>query len=275
MGPSVSPPATRSPSSRMRARGRATSSRSPRSSGPASSTGSACGSRPSRSSGGSRRSCEPGDERGAGVSGVLSALLIALAACATTTMSVSPTDRWRADLDAYRTRRGALATEVRQVTVDFQTLGAESSFPGLEDKIATLAARVRRGEEPDDEQTLTRSLWSLSLGELVLFQRYLALSSRPLSSTCAERAGKNVLNTPMGRLLKPGGMVRTKGSMQSYHVRQSRSVAETIVSTAVDRGSPARPNSAATTGRFVSANAGKRNVSIVRWSHRATAGLSL
>ena len=112
------------------------------------------------------------------MSWILSALLIALAACATTTMSVSPTDRWRADLDAYRTRRGALATEVRQVTVDFQTLGAESSFPGLEDKIATLAARVRRGEEPDDEQTLTRSLWSLSLGELVLFQRYLALSSR-------------------------------------------------------------------------------------------------
>src|SRR5438046_7593134 len=171
MGPSASPPATRSPSSRMRARGRATSSRSPRSSGPASSTGSACGSRPSRSSGGSRRSCEPGDARGAGVSGILSALLIALAACATTTMSVSPTDRWRADLDAYRTRRGALAAEVRQVTDDFQALGAESSFPGLEDKIATLAARVRRGEEPDDEQTLMRSLWSLSLGELVLFQR--------------------------------------------------------------------------------------------------------
>src|SRR5881628_1088206 len=164
MGPSASPPATRSPSSRMRARGRATSSRSPRSSGPASSTGSACGSRPNRSSGGSRHSCEPGDARGAGVSGILSALLIALAACATTTPSVSPTDRWRADLDAYRTRRDALA--------------AESSFPGLEDKIATLAARVRRGEEPDDEQTLTRSLWSLSLGELVLFQRYLALSSR-------------------------------------------------------------------------------------------------
>src|SRR6058998_695005 len=178
MDPSASPPATRSPSSRMRARGRATSSRSPRSSGPASSTGSACASRPSRSSGGSRRSCEPGDERGAGVSGILSALLIALAACATTTPSVSPTDRWRADLDAYRTRRGALAAEVRQVTDDFQALGAESSFPGLEDKIATLAARVRRGEEPDDEQTLTRSLWSLSLGELVLFQRYLALSSR-------------------------------------------------------------------------------------------------
>src|SRR2546429_643863 len=180
MGPSASPPATRSPSSRMRARGRATSSRSPRSSGPASSTGSACGSRPSRSSGGSRRSCEPGDARGAGVSGILSALLIALAACATTTMSVSPTDRWRADLDAYRPRRGGLAAEVRQVTDDFQALGAESSFPGLEDKIATLAARVRRGEEPDDEQTLTRSPWSLSPRGLLLFPRYPALSSPPV-----------------------------------------------------------------------------------------------
>src|SRR2546430_14175931 len=160
----------------MRARGGATSSGRPRRSGPASSPGSACGSRPSRSSGGSRRSCEPGDARGAGVSGILSALLIALAACATTTPSVSPTDRWRADLDAYRTRRGALAAEVRQVTDDFQALGAESSFPGLEDKIATLAARVRRGEEPDDEQTAPRGPRSLSLAGPARFPRDLALS---------------------------------------------------------------------------------------------------
>src|SRR2546427_12475064 len=153
MGPSACPPATRSPSSRMRARGRATSSLSPRSSGPACSTGSACGSRPNRCSGGSRRSREPGDARRVGTSGILSALLIALAACATTTPFVSPTDRWRADLDAYRTRRGALDAEIRQVTDDFQALGAESSFPGLEDKIATLAARVRRGGEPDDAPT--------------------------------------------------------------------------------------------------------------------------
>lgn len=118
------------------------------------------------------------DARRAGVSGILSALLLALAACATTTPPVSRTDRWRADLDAYRARRAALAADVRQFTDDFQALRGESSFPGLEDKIATLAARVRRGEKPNDEQTLTRSLWSLSLGELGLFQRYLALSSR-------------------------------------------------------------------------------------------------
>lgn len=130
----------------------------------------------------------PWDARRARVSGILSALLIALAACATTTPPVSPTDRWRADLDAYRARRVALAADVQRFTNDFQALRGESSFPGLEDKIATLAARVRRGEEPNDEQTLTRSLWSLSLGELGLFQRYLALSSRlvELEATHAE-----------------------------------------------------------------------------------------
>src|SRR5206468_2911987 len=51
-------------------------------------------------------------------------------------------------------------------------------------------------------------------------------------------------------------------------------VAEAIVSTTVERGSPARPNSAATTGRLASANAGKSNASIVRWSQRVTARLS-
>src|SRR5919198_3628250 len=64
------------------------------------------------------------------------------------------------------------------------------------------------------------------------------VAKRPLSSTSAARAGKNVLKTPIGRLLKPGGMVRTKGSMQSYHVRRIRSDTETTVSTTVERGSP-------------------------------------
>ena len=63
--------------------------------------------------------------------------------------------------------------------------------------------------------------------------------------------------------------------MQSNQVSRIRSAPAITVSTAVERGSPARPNSAAITGRFVSANAGKSSVSIVRWSHRATAALSL
>ncbi|PYM41875.1 MAG: hypothetical protein DME12_09875 [Candidatus Rokuibacteriota bacterium] len=107
----------------------------------------------------------------------LVALALAFAACATTP-AAPPALRWEADLEAYRAHRARLAADVRQVLDDFQALRAESSFPGLEDKIATLAARVRQGEEADDEQALTRGLWSLSLGELGLFQRYLALSSR-------------------------------------------------------------------------------------------------
>src|SRR5437867_11843906 len=101
------------------------------------------------------------------------------------------------------------------------------------------------------------------------------VATRPFHSTCAERAGKNVLNTPIGRLLKPGGALSTNGSMQSYQVRRIRSAPETTVSTAVERGSPERPNSAVITGALVSANAGNSNVSIVRWSQRATAALSL
>ena len=107
----------------------------------------------------------------------LVALALAFAACATTP-ATPPAERWRADLDAYRARRERLAADLRQVLEDFQALRAEPSFPGLEDRLATLAARVRQGKEADDEQALARGLWSLSLGELGLFQRYLALSSR-------------------------------------------------------------------------------------------------
>ena len=62
-------------------------------------------------------------------------------------------------LPAHRER---LAADLRQVLDDFQALRAEPSFPGLEDTLATLAARVRQGEEADDEQALARGLWSLS-----------------------------------------------------------------------------------------------------------------
>src|SRR5207249_5280008 len=89
------------------------------------------------------------------------------------------------------------------------------------------------------------------------------------------RGGENGLKTPNGRVVKAGGGVNTNGSVQSYQGKPIRSVPETTVSTAVERGSPERPNSAVITGALVSANAGNSNVSIVRWSQRATAALSL
>src|SRR2546425_11214105 len=77
--------------------------------------------------------------------------------------TLSRSERWRAARDASRARRERLAADLRQVLEDFQALRAEPSFPGLEDTLATLAARVRQGEEADDEQALARGLWSLSL----------------------------------------------------------------------------------------------------------------
>ena len=83
-----------------------------------------------------------------------------------------------------------------------------------------------------------------------------------------------MLNTPIGRLLVPGGIVNTKGATQSYHVMRIFSTAELTVSHAAERGSPPRANSAPMTGMLSSANAGKSSVSMVRCSQRATAGLS-
>lgn len=105
--------------------------------------------------------------------------LVALAACATAPPpSPSPAGQWRTDLDAYRDRSRTLAADLGQVRDEFKALVAEESFPGLEDKIATLAGRLARGEERDGDSALAQSLWGLTLGELLLFQRYLALSSR-------------------------------------------------------------------------------------------------
>src|SRR5688500_4286379 len=76
----------------------------------------------------------------------------------------------------------------------------------------------------------------------------------PFSSTRAERAGKNVLNTPMGRFWNPGGAFRMKGVMVSDHVITTRSPPPTLVSLAGFGGEPARVTCACTIGRFVSAN---------------------
>src|SRR5207244_3762560 len=48
-------------------------------------------------------------------------------------------------------------------------------------------------------------------------------AKRPFSSICADWAGKNVLKTPRGRSLKPGGAWRTNGSSVSYQVSTTSS----------------------------------------------------
>lgn len=81
-------------------------------------------------------------------------------------------------------------------------------------------------------------------------------AKRPLRVTWAPRAGKNVLNTPMGRPPAPGAMVRMNGSTKSYQVMTISSLADMIRSVAADRGSPSRSNSASMTGVDGSPHAG-------------------
>ncbi len=97
----------------------------------------------------------------------------------------------------------------------------------------------------------------------------------PLISSWAARAGKNVLKTPIGRSLKPGGALSTKGSMQSYQVIVTRASTDRTVSVALDQGPPCRSKRASITGMDVSAKAGKSRVSMDVCSQRATAMLSL
>jgi len=78
----------------------------------------------------------------------------------------------------------------------------------------------------------------------------------PFSSTRAVFAGKNVLKTPIGRFMKPGGALSTNGAIVSVHAMTMRSLPATIVSVAGLGGAPARENCAGVTGSVVSANCG-------------------
>src|SRR5207244_1328051 len=60
----------------------------------------------------------------------------------------------------------------------------------------------------------------------------------PFSSTRAVFAGKNVLKTPIGRFMKPGGALSTNGAIVSVHVMTMRSLPATIVSVAGLGGAP-------------------------------------
>src|SRR5262249_50020937 len=88
-------------------------------------------------------------------------------------------------------------------------------------------------------------------------------ANRPPSSIWAARAGKNVLKTPRGRSLNPGGAFRTKGSSVSYQVRTSSPSAVTTVSVGAGRGTPARSEPGDGTRSRASPNAGKSRASIV------------
>ena len=91
----------------------------------------------------------------------------------------------------------------------------------------------------------------------------------PLISSWAERAGKNVLNTPIGRSLKPGGALSTKGSMQSYQDSVTRASAVMTVSVARRPGA-AVPLEARATRREATCRR-RRGRAGSRWTSAASA----
>lgn len=117
------------------------------------------------------------------IAGIVALLALVQSACATAPPpgdvrpAPSAVERWQRDLDAYGERRERFEADVPKLREDFVALAAEASFPPLEDRLAGLAARVRAGEVERPQDALVATLWTMSLGELMLFPRLLALST--------------------------------------------------------------------------------------------------
>lgn len=109
----------------------------------------------------------------------LAALVLALAGCATATPHpLSTVDRWQQEVDSYADRLERFSAETRQLRDDFQALRDNASFAAVEEKIRDLAARTGSGAQQNPGDLLRPILQTMSLGELLLFHRFLSLSTR-------------------------------------------------------------------------------------------------
>lgn len=104
---------------------------------------------------------------------------LACAACATAKPpAVSRLDQWRRDLNEYAERLQKFDADVRQLLEDYDALRDDPSFPGVEAKVKDTAERILGGEQSRPNDLLIKSLYTMSLGELMAFHRFLAFSSR-------------------------------------------------------------------------------------------------
>ena len=117
---------------------------------------------------------------------VLGAAALVLTACATTaTPATSRADRWQSDLNAYHEALERFHAEVQQLLEDFQSLRTNPNFAPVEEKIRGLAARRASGDGASANQLIVTSLYTMSLGELLVFPQFLALSTRWLTLEAA------------------------------------------------------------------------------------------
>lgn len=119
---------------------------------------------------------------------ILGMVVVVCAACATAKPPASGIDRWWSDLKDYEEQLQRFRDDSHQLLDDFQALREEPSFPAVEEKVKQVAARVAGGDEPDPRGILLQSLYTMSIGGLVLFPRFLALSTQvvTLEATQAE-----------------------------------------------------------------------------------------
>lgn len=103
---------------------------------------------------------------------------LALTACATAPPARFPVDQRRSDLTTYSAQLREFEGEVQQLLDDFEALRANSHFAGLEEKIRALAARRASEANTDASEPIVAGLYTMTLGELLVFPRFLALSTR-------------------------------------------------------------------------------------------------
>lgn len=107
-------------------------------------------------------------------------LIFALAACATTPLAPGA-DRWESELRTYQDRLQEFTADARQLLEDFRALRASPSLAAVERKVKELAARTAGGDTANPNELIVASLHSMALEELLVFTRFLALSTRWLT----------------------------------------------------------------------------------------------
>lgn len=125
--------------------------------------------------------------QGAMVGRNLAYVALVVTACATA-VSLQTVDQWRADLKGYEGQLQKFSAESVQMLDEFEALRADSSFSAVEAKMKDLAARAASEGKTNGQELIVPSFSAMSLGELLVFRKFLALSTRKvtLEATQAE-----------------------------------------------------------------------------------------
>lgn len=118
-----------------------------------------------------------------------------------------PVDQWRADLKGYEAQLQKFGADSKRLLDEFEALRADSSFPAVEAKMKDLAARAASEGKTNGRELIVPSLYTMPLGELLVFQKFLALSTEKvtLEATQAELQRQR-LDLRLRRLKLVGGL---------------------------------------------------------------------